>query len=135
MPVASYPARFTQVGVAGKLISAQVRRAGLIELWGATGDTNVQGERVQKLDQIANDTLVEVLKRSGCVAAMASEEEDSFIRVPDEQAGDYIVVFDPLDGSSNIDVGVSIGTIFGIYRKPAGKTIDLNAFYNRGAPS
>ena len=125
-------ALLTQVGVAGKLISAQVRRAGLIELWGATGDTNVQGERVQKLDQIANDTLVEVLKRSGCVAAMASEEEDSFIRVPDEQAGDYIVVFDPLDGSSNIDVGVSIGTIFGIYRKPAGKSIDLECILQPG---
>ncbi|MGC6418788.1 MAG: class 1 fructose-bisphosphatase [Bradymonadia bacterium] len=125
-------ALLTQVGVAGKLISAQVRRAGLIELWGATGDTNVQGERVQKLDQIANDTLVEVLKRSGCVAAMASEEEDSFIRVPDEQAGDYIVVFDPLDGSSNIDVGVSIGTIFGIYRRPAGKTIDLECILQPG---
>ena len=63
---------------------------------------------------------------------MASEEEDSFIRVPDEQAGDYIVVFDPLDGSSNIDVGVSIGTIFGIYRKPAGKSIDLECILQPG---
>ncbi len=125
-------ALLTQIGVAGKLISAQVRRAGLIELWGATGDTNIQGERVQKLDQIANDTLVEVLTRSGCVAAMASEEEDSFIEVPTEQAGDYIVVFDPLDGSSNIDVSVSIGTIFGIYRRRANEQISLDSILQAG---
>ncbi|MBV71177.1 MAG: class 1 fructose-bisphosphatase [Myxococcales bacterium] len=125
-------ALLTQIGVAGKLISAQVRRAGLIELWGATGDTNVQGERVQKLDQIANDTLVEVLTRSGCVAAMASEEEDSFIEVSSEQAGDYIVVFDPLDGSSNIDVSVSIGTIFGIYRRPENEPISLDSILQPG---
>jgi len=110
-----FSALMTQIGVAGKLITAQVRRAGLIEVWGSTGETNVQGERVQKLDQIANDTFVEVLRRSGCVAGMASEEEDSFITVEPESAGDYVVVFDPLDGSSNIDVSVSIGTIFGIY--------------------
>jgi len=125
-------ALLTQIGVAGKLISAQVRRAGLIELWGATGTTNVQGERVQKLDQIANDTFVEVLRRSGCVAAMASEEEDDFITVAEETAGDYIVVFDPLDGSSNIDVGVSIGTIFGIYRKDPGETIGLKSILRPG---
>jgi fructose-1,6-bisphosphatase I len=125
-------ALLTQIGVAGKLISAQVRRAGLIELWGSTGETNVQGERVQKLDQIANDTLKEVLKRSGCVAAMASEEEDSFITVDPETAGDYIVVFDPLDGSSNIDVSVSIGTIFGIYRKEADERINLQSLLRRG---
>jgi fructose-1,6-bisphosphatase I len=107
----------TQIGVAGKLITAQVRRAGLIELWGATGDVNVQGETVQKLDRIANDTFIEVLKRSGCVAAMASEEEDEVIEVPPQMAGDYVVAFDPLDGSSNIDVNVSIGTIFAVYRR------------------
>jgi fructose-1,6-bisphosphatase I len=125
-------ALLTQIGVAGKLISAQVRRAGLIEVWGATGETNVQGERVQKLDQIANDTFVEVLKRSGCVAAMASEEEESFITVPPEQAGDYVVVFDPLDGSSNIDVGVSIGTIFAIYRKPAAEAVSIDTILRKG---
>ncbi len=125
-------ALLTQIGVAGKLISAQVRRAGLIEVWGATGETNVQGERVQKLDQIANDTFVEVLKRSGCVAAMASEEEESFIAVPADLAGDYVVVFDPLDGSSNIDVGVSIGTIFAIYRKRPDEAVSLNTILRRG---
>lgn len=107
----------TQIGVAGKLIAAQVRRAGLIEIWGSTGDTNVQGEQVQKLDRIANDTFVEVLSRSGCVAAMASEEEHEVIEVPRDAQGDYIVCFDPLDGSSNIEVNVSIGTIFAIYQR------------------
>ena len=110
-------ALLTQIGVAAKLIAAQVRRAGLIELWGATGDVNVQGETVQKLDRLAQDTLVEVLIRSGCVAAMASEEEHEIIEVPVAAAGDYIVCFDPLDGSSNIDANVSIGTIFAIYQR------------------
>ncbi|MEQ9497653.1 MAG: class 1 fructose-bisphosphatase [Deltaproteobacteria bacterium] len=107
----------TQIGVAGKLIQAQVRRAGLIELWGATGDTNIQGETVQKLDRIAQDELVDILARSGCVAVMASEEEHEIIEVPHDAAGDYVVCFDPLDGSSNIDANVSIGTIFAIYKR------------------
>jgi fructose-1,6-bisphosphatase I len=110
-------ALLTQIGVAGKLIQAQVRRAGLIEIWGATGDVNVQGETVQVLDRIAQNELVQVLRRSGCVAAMASEEEHDVIEIPATEAGDYIVTFDPLDGSSNIDCNVSIGTIFSIYRR------------------
>ena len=110
-----YSTLMTQIGVAGKLITAQVRRAGLIEVWGSTGETNVQGERVQKLDMIANDTMVEVLSRSGCVNVMASEEADEVIVVSADERGDFNVVFDPLDGSSNIDVSISIGTIFGIY--------------------
>ena len=115
-PVArgQFSALLTQIGVAGKLISAQVRRAGLVELWGSTGETNVQGETVQKLDSIAQNIFVDVLRRSGCVAAMASEEEHEVIEVPPSMAGDYIVTFDPLDGSSNIDANVSIGTIFSI---------------------
>ena len=110
-------ALLTQVGVAGKLIAAQVRRAGLIEIWGATGDTNVQGETVQKLDRIAQDTFVDTLANSGAVAVMASEEENSVIEVPAAKAGDYVIAFDPLDGSSNIDANVSIGTIFAIYKR------------------
>lgn len=110
-------ALLTQIGVAGKLISAQVRRAGLIEIWGTTGDTNVQGETVQILDRLAQDDFVNVLARSGCVAAMASEEEHEIIEVRKDESGDYVVTFDPLDGSSNIDANVSIGTIFSIYRR------------------
>ena len=105
----------TQIGVATKIIASQVRRAGIIEIWGNTGEVNIQGEEVQKLDQIANDTFIEVLAQSGCVAGLASEEEDDWIKVPEEMAGRYFVVFDPLDGSSNIEVSTSIGTIFGIY--------------------
>lgn len=105
----------TQIGVAAKVISAQVRRAGIIEVWGQTGEVNIQGEEVQRLDEIANDTFISVLEQSGCVVAMASEEEDDWLKVPDEVAGEYLVVFDPLDGSSNIEVSTSIGTIFGIY--------------------
>ena len=108
----------TQIGVAAKMISAQVRRAGIIEVWGQTGQTNIQGEEVQKLDQIANDILVDVLTQSGCVAALASEEEDNWISIPSQKQGRYIVLFDPLDGSSNIEVSTSIGTIFGIYYAP-----------------
>lgn len=110
-------ALLTQIGVAGKLIAAQVRRAGLIEIWGATGDTNIQGETVQKLDRIAQDTFVETLMASNTVAAMASEEENSVIEVPAKMAGEYVIAFDPLDGSSNIDANVSIGTIFAIYKR------------------
>ncbi|MGF1511081.1 MAG: class 1 fructose-bisphosphatase [Myxococcota bacterium] len=116
-------ALLTQIGVAGKLIQAQVRRAGLIEIWGATGDTNVQGETVQVLDRIAQTELVNVLRRSGCVAVMASEEEHDIIEVPPDDAGDYVVMFDPLDGSSNIDCNVSIGTIFSIYRRKDPKEV------------
>ena len=104
----------TQIGVAAKMISSQVRRAGIIEVWGQTGEVNVQGEEVQRLDMIANETFVEILKRSGCVVALASEEEDDWIEVEGAEEG-YFVAFDPLDGSSNIEVSTSIGTIFGIY--------------------
>lgn len=110
-------ALLTQIGVAGKLIAAQVRRAGLIEIWGTTGDTNVQGETVQKLDRIAQDAFVDTLMASDTVAAMASEEENSVIEVPTLHSGEYVVAFDPLDGSSNIDANVSIGTIFAIYKR------------------
>ena len=116
----SLAALLTQIAVAGKLIAGQVRRAGLIEVWGETGSVNVQGESVQRLDQIANDTLIEVLRQSGCVAAMASEEEEALITVGGPSAGNFVVVFDPLDGSSNIEVSTSIGTIFGIYRRLPG---------------
>lgn len=110
-------ALLTQLGVAGKLIAAQVRRAGLVEVWGVTGDTNVQGETVQKLDRLAQDTFVDTLQASGTVACMASEEENSVIEVPARLAGDYVIAFDPLDGSSNIEANVSIGTIFAIYKR------------------
>lgn len=125
-------ALLTQIGVAGKLISAKVRRAGLIEIWGSTGNTNVQGESVQVLDRLAQDDLVNVLRRSGCVAAMASEEEHDIIEVRKEEAGDYVVMFDPLDGSSNIDANVSIGTIFSIYKRKDPNEVFRSDFLRKG---
>jgi fructose-1,6-bisphosphatase I len=111
------------VTLAAKLISAQVRRAGLAGVLGAAGTTNVQGEAVQKLDVLANQALLHCLGTRGNVAVMASEENEQPIVVErDPTAGRYIVVFDPLDGSSNIDVNVSVGTIFSILRREPGQT-------------
>ena len=96
------------------------QQAGLAGVLGlAGGPQNVQGEDQKKLDILANDVFISCLGRSGQVAAMVSEEDDAPI-VVENSSGDYVVVFDPLDGSSNIDCGVSIGTIFGIYRKSSG---------------
>ncbi|MFQ5645368.1 MAG: class 1 fructose-bisphosphatase [bacterium] len=103
-----------------KIISREVNKAGLVDILGVSGKTNIQGEVVQKLDEYANETIKRHLSVSGYVCAMASEEDDDFIRVPDGYEGPYAVSFDPLDGSSNIDVNVNIGTIFSIHRKRSG---------------
>jgi fructose-1,6-bisphosphatase I len=111
------------LALACKLISREVNSAGLGQLLGSTGRRNVQGETVARLDEFANETLVNTLTRSGSCCAIASEELAVPIRLPPRAAGaEYAVVFDPLDGSSNIDVAVSVGTIFGVYRRvtPAG---------------
>ncbi|HEX7897897.1 MAG TPA: class 1 fructose-bisphosphatase [Planctomycetota bacterium] len=104
--------------LAVKMIAREVRRAGLIDILGAAGKSNVHGERVQKLDEYAQDRIEEALKRSGNVASMASEEREDIIAVPEGfRRGKYVFHFDPLDGSSNIDVNISIGTIFSIHKK------------------
>ncbi len=106
------------ITLATKIVAAQVRRAGLVGILGVTRETNVQGEAVQKLDVIANQTLLQFLGNRGNVAIMASEEnEDPVIVERDRKLGKYVVVFDPLDGSSNIDVNVSVGTIFSVLRR------------------
>src|SRR4051794_7395823 len=103
------------ITLATKIIADQVRRAGLVDIIGAAGRQNVQGETVQKLDVLANMTLLHCLGTRGSVAVMASEENEEPIVVPrDREHGRHVVVFDPLDGSSNIDVNVSVGTIFSI---------------------
>ena len=112
----AYTSLLNQLGVAVKIISARVRNAGLADAIGYTGETNVQGERVQKLDQYANDVLVNVLGRRGHCRAVASEEMAEPLVTSHASSARYVVLFDPIDGSSNIDVGVSIGTIFGILR-------------------
>jgi len=117
------------ITLATRVISAHVRRAGLVDILGETGATNVQGEIVQKLDVIANETIATCLGYRDNVGIMVSEEDDNprILKEPDERAK-YIVLFDPLDGSSNIDVNVSIGTIFSILQRRddvgAGKVMD-----------
>ena len=107
----------SQLALAAKLITSRVRRAGLADVLGTTGVTNVQGETVQKLDEEANETLMRILTRRGVVAAAASEEEEELRVLSLSDRAKYLVVFDPLDGSSNIDVNISIGTIFGVLKK------------------
>jgi len=104
------------IEIASKYVSSKVRAAGLFNLYGLQGETNVQGEEVKKLDVIANVAFIESLKRCQKVCAMASEENEDPILLT-SSSGKYVAVFDPLDGSSNIDVNISIGTIFGIYRR------------------
>ncbi len=111
----TFTSLLNQIALAAKLITQRVRRAGLADVLGWTGDTNVHGEYVQKLDIIANETFINVLKRRGHCMAIASEELDEPVFFP-KASGGYLVTVDPLDGSSNIDVDVSIGTIFGIQK-------------------
>lgn len=104
--------------VAAKVISREVNKAGLVDILGGTGDVNVQNEQVQKLDVFANRVIVERMQHIGQLCCMGSEEVADLIEIPAQYPkGQYILVFDPLDGSSNIDVNVSIGTIFGIYKR------------------
>ncbi|MFL5561544.1 MAG: class 1 fructose-bisphosphatase [Gemmatimonadaceae bacterium] len=104
--------------LAAKMIANKVRRAGLVDILGATGFDNVQGEDVQKLDVFANETIVKAMDHGGRLCAMASEEEPGIIPIPDGfKCGKYCLLFDPLDGSSNIDVNVPVGTIFSVVRK------------------
>lgn len=111
------------VALAAKIINSHVRMAGLADILGSAGEVNVQGEVVQKLDEFANDTLKHTLLRTGRTCLLASEEDAEPISIPEGyRSGKYTIVFDPLDGSSNIDVNVSIGTIFSIHLRasPAG---------------
>ncbi|MBN2123880.1 MAG: class 1 fructose-bisphosphatase [Deltaproteobacteria bacterium] len=104
--------------VAAKVISRDVNKAGLTDILGATGEVNIQEEQVQKLDVFANRLIIERMRHIGQLCCMGSEELADLIEIPPEYPkGNYILVFDPLDGSSNIDVNVSIGTIFGIFKR------------------
>jgi len=106
------------IALAAKMIANKVRMAGLADIIGATENENVQGEIQQKLDVLANDMIIKALDHSGRLCAMASEEEPDIIQIPDNfRCGKYCLLFDPLDGSSNIDVNVPVGTIFSVLRK------------------
>ncbi|HEX2205152.1 MAG TPA: class 1 fructose-bisphosphatase [Longimicrobium sp.] len=106
------------IAFSAKMIAREVRRAGLGDVLGMTGEVNVQGEEVRKLDEFANDVIFKALDHTGHLCGMASEEVEDFIPIPDKfPTGKYCVLFDPLDGSSNIDANVSVGTIFSVHRK------------------
>jgi fructose-1,6-bisphosphatase I len=110
----------SDIAIASKVVSNDVRRAGLMENFlGAQGSTNIQGEEQQKLDVIADNQFIKMFQSGGEVCGIASEENDDFMAFETDfsKKGKYVVLFDPLDGSSNIDVNVSIGTIFSIYRR------------------
>ena len=108
------------IRLAAKVVSHEVRKAGLVDILGAAGDTNIQGEDQQKLDVYANKAFIRGLTNREIVCGIASEEEDDFVAIKGankQNDNKYVVLIDPLDGSSNIDVNVSVGTIFSIYRR------------------
>jgi fructose-1,6-bisphosphatase I len=106
------------IALAGKLIASRTTRAGLAEILGSTADVNVQGETVMKLDQLADQSIYRLNDHTGRVAVMASEEHEGILPIPEGfPIGKYVLLYDPLDGSSNIDYNASIGTIFAIYRR------------------
>jgi fructose-1,6-bisphosphatase I len=107
------------IGIAAKIVNREVNKAGLADILGEAGETNVQGEQVKKLDVFANEQFIAALTVGGEVCAMASEENEDIITVDNAQSKNakYVVAFDPLDGSSNIDANVSVGTIFSVYRR------------------
>lgn len=106
------------IALAAKLVSREVRRAGLIDILGKTGAVNVHGDEVKKLDDFAHDVIFRALDHCGHLCIMASEESEDPIPIPSHfPSGKYVLLYDPLDGSSNIDANVSVGTIFSIHRK------------------
>lgn len=106
------------LALAGKIIASRTTRAGLVDILGSTGEENVQGEEVQKLDKFADRTLCRLNDHTGRLAVMASEEHADIISIPERfPVGKYVLLFDPLDGSSNIDFNVNVGTVFSIYHR------------------
>lgn len=124
------------VAIAAKIVNREVNKAGLVDILGEAGNTNVQGESQKKLDVYANDVFIESLYSSGEVCGIASEENETFILLDGEMAHDakYVFLMDPLDGSSNIDVNVSIGTIFSIYKRKSlmGTKATIDDFLQKG---
>lgn len=124
------------IGLACKVINEKVNKAGLVDILGARGTENIQGEQQMLLDVYADDVMIRVLKNSADCAGIASEENDDFVAYSDEYScnSKYVVLFDPLDGSSNIDVNASIGTIFAIYRRESelGSPVEAADFLQKG---
>lgn len=125
------------IRLAAKVVNHEVNKAGLVDIIGAAGDENIQGETQQKLDVYANEKFIQTLINRNIVCGIASEEEDHFISInsqDENHQNKYVVLIDPLDGSSNIDVNVSVGTIFSIYRRvtPVGTPVTIEDFLQKG---
>ena len=129
----SFTSLFSDLVVAAKIISRDVNRAGLIDITGGIGSRNVHGEDVQKLDVLANTAIVRTMERAGHLAGMASEESEGIIAVDGSCRGHYLLLFDPLDGSSNIDVNISVGTIFSILKCSTGHDVTEKDFLRPGS--
>ena len=130
-----FSALLRDLALAFKIINREVMQAGLVDALGATGERNVQGEIVQKLDAFADTVIYRAMDHGGHLCGMASEENADILPIPKEYSiGKYVLLFDPLDGSSNIDVNVSIGTIFSILKRvtPDGKPGTLEDFLQPG---
>jgi len=118
MATGRFTTMLNELILSAKIISREVNKAGLVDIAGITGETNVQGEAVRKLDEFANSVLIHRMQRAGVLCAIASEENADLVEIPEHfPKGDYILVIDPLDGSSNIDANVNVGTIFSILRR------------------
>jgi len=126
----------TDIGIASKIVNKQVNKAGLQDILGSEGTENVQGETQQKLDVYADNAFINYFKSGGLVCGIGSEENDDYLAFDSElsKRGKYVVLFDPLDGSSNIDVNVSIGTIFSVFRRVSsvGDLANINDFLQPG---
>ncbi|KAB8311890.1 class 1 fructose-bisphosphatase [Erwinia endophytica] len=127
-------ALISAIKLGAKIIHRDINKAGLVDILGTSGVENIQGEQQMKLDLFANEKLKAALKARGIVAGIASEEEDEFVIFEGVENGKYVVLMDPLDGSSNIDVNVSVGTIFSIYRRitPPGTPVTEEDFLQPG---
>jgi len=118
MATGRFTSLLNELILSAKIISREVNKAGLVDVLGLTGETNVQGEAVRKLDEYANSVLIHRMQRSGVLCAIGSEENADLVEIPDHlPKGDYILIFDPLDGSTNIDANVNVGTIFSILKR------------------
>ena len=128
---------FNSIRLAAKVVNHEVNKAGLVDILGVAGELNIQGESQQKLDVYANQVFIQTLINRNIICGIASEEEDDFIAInsqDENHQNKYVVLIDPLDGSTNIDVNVSVGTIFSVYRRvtPVGTPVTLQDFLQKG---
>ena len=128
----------SSIKIASKIVNREVHKAGIADILGKAGNENVQGEEQMKLDVFANDIFIDALSHREIVCGIASEENEDFIEIKGNEnnahMNNYVVLIDPLDGSSNVDVNVSVGTIFSIYRRvtPAGTPVKIEDFLQKG---